>query len=94
MEWADVATVRREAAKRARVSAEAEHRTAGDRFLVMQPTLDESWWRLWGGLDGPSGAIVDKVLQETADNLPELPDGDPGSTGWRNAARKVAAKAL
>lgn len=38
MEWADVAGVRREAAKRARISAEDETRAAGDRYLAMQPT--------------------------------------------------------
>lgn len=43
------------------VSADAEQRTVADRFLVMQPSLDESWWRLWGGLDGYAGAIIDKV---------------------------------
>ena len=63
MEWADIAGVRREASRRAQVKADAEHRTANDRFLVMQPSLDESWWKLWGGLDGPAGALVDKVLQ-------------------------------
>jgi hypothetical protein len=58
----DVAAVLREAARRARITAEDEFRSADDRFLVLQPSLDESWWKLWGGLDGVSGAIVDKVL--------------------------------
>ena len=89
MEWADVATIRREAAKRVRVTAEAEHRTAGDRFLVVQPSLDESWWKFWGGLDGPAGALVDKVLQEAADNLPDLADGAHVSEGWRRATALV-----
>jgi len=89
MEWADVAAVRREAARRVRVSADAEFRSAGDRFVVMQPSLDESWWRLWGGLDGPAGAIVDKVLAEAADQLPDLPDGSQGPAGWRRATALV-----
>jgi hypothetical protein len=89
MEWADVATIRREAAKRVRIKTEDEYRTADDRFLVMQPSLDESWWKLWGGLDGPAGAIVDKVLQEAADNLPDLPDGVQVSEGWRRATGLV-----
>jgi Domain of unknown function (DUF222)/HNH endonuclease len=89
MEWADVATIRREAAKRARVTSEDVHRTADDRFIVMQPSLDESWWRFWGGLDGPAGALVDKVLQEAADNLPDLPDGAHVSEGWRRATALV-----
>lgn len=81
----DVAGVRREAAKRARIEADAEFRSADDQFIVMQPSLDESWWRLWGGLDGPSGAIVDKVLCEQADQIPDLPDGTKGENGWRKA---------
>lgn len=81
----DVAGVRREAAKQVRVSAEDERRLAEDQFLVMQPSLDESWWRLWGGLDGYTGALVDKTLSERADQLPELPDGSRGSASWRKA---------
>ena len=89
VEWADVAGVRREAAKRARLTAEQEQNTADDRFLVLQPNLDESWWRLWGGLDGHSGSLVDKVLSEAADRLPGLPDGTRGSRGWQLATALV-----
>jgi len=89
MEWADIAAVRREAVKRSRQSAEAEYRSAKDRFMVMQPSLDESWWRLWGGLDGPSGALVDKVLSEAADALPDLPDASHQGEGWRRATALV-----
>lgn len=81
----DVAGVRREASRWAGVTAEEEFKTANDRFLVMQPALDESWWKLWGGLDGPSGAVVDKVLSEKADDLPALPDGSTGDSSWRRA---------
>jgi hypothetical protein len=62
-----------------------ESRSADDQFLVLQPSLDESRWRLWGGLDGYSGAIVDKVLTEAADQLPTLPDGSRGDSSWRKA---------
>ncbi|HEY4584614.1 MAG TPA: DUF222 domain-containing protein [Acidimicrobiia bacterium] len=85
----DIAGVQREAAKRSRITAEAESRSADDRFLVLQPSLDESWWKLWGGLDGVSGAIVDKVLSETADQLPALPDGTRGDSSWRRATALV-----
>jgi hypothetical protein len=81
--------VHREAAKRVRITAESEFRTARDRFLVMQPNLDESWFKLWGGLDGYSGAIVDKVLTEAADSLPDLPDGTKPDLGWRKATALV-----
>ena len=81
----DVAGVAREAAKRVRVTAEDEARSLEDSFLVMQPSLDESWWRLWGGLDGYTGSIVDEALTERADSLPDLPDGTKGSASWRKA---------
>jgi len=89
LEYLDVAGVHREAAKRVRISAESEFRTAGDRFLVLQPNLDESWSRLWGGLDGYSGGIVDKVLTEAADRLPDLPDGHRPDLSWRKATALV-----
>lgn len=81
----DVAGVRREAAKRARITAGDEARAAEDQFLVLQPSLDESWWRFWGGLDGYTGSLVDKTIRERADQLPDLPDGSKGSQAWRNA---------
>jgi hypothetical protein len=81
----DVAGVRRQAAMRARITAEHEYRTASDQFLVLQPSLDESWWKLWGGLDGATGALVDKTISERADQLPLLPDGTRGESAWRKA---------
>ncbi len=89
LEHIDVAAVHREAAKRARVTSEDEYRSADDRFLILQPSLDESWWKLWGGLDGVSGAIVDKVLSEAADQLPILPDATRGESSWRRATALV-----
>jgi hypothetical protein len=88
-EHTDISGVRREAALRARITSEAEQRSSDDRFLILQPSLDESWWRLWGGLDGYSGAIVDKALTEAADQLPDLPDGSRGTDAWRQATTLV-----
>jgi HNH endonuclease/Domain of unknown function (DUF222) len=85
LEHLDVAGVRREAANRVRITAEDEYRSASDQFLVMQPSLDESWWKLWGGLDGATGALVDKTLSNKADDLPLLPDGTRGDSSWRKA---------
>ena len=85
LEHLDVAGVRREAAKRVRVTADDEARTVEGSFLVMQPSLDESWWKLWGGLDGYVGSIVDKAISERADQLPDSPDGSRGSGSWRRA---------
>lgn len=85
MEHLNVAGVYREAARRARFTAQEEHRMAADQFLVLQPSLDESWWKIWGGLDGPAGAAVDQALTVRADELSPLPDGSKGNLSWRKA---------
>ncbi|HUF95986.1 MAG TPA: hypothetical protein VMO52_07890, partial [Acidimicrobiia bacterium] len=48
----DISGVRREAADRVVLGSEDEIRSAEDRYLILQPSLDESWWTLRGGLDG------------------------------------------
>ncbi len=81
----DIGQVRRVAADHTRLSTEDEARSVEDRFLVMQPSIDESWWKIWGGLDGVTGAVVDSALTAKADKLPDLPDGSQGSAAWRRA---------
>jgi hypothetical protein len=81
----DIAGVRREAADRVELTAEDEVRSAEDRYLILQPSLDESWWTLRGGLDGVTGAVIDQALTRKADELPDLPDGSRGSGAWRKA---------
>jgi hypothetical protein len=75
LEHLDVAGVCREAARRVRITSEDEFRTADQRFLVIQPSLDESWWELWGGLDGPSGALVDKSSMRLPISSPNYQTG-------------------
>jgi hypothetical protein len=81
----DVAGVRRSAASYVEVTSDDEIRSAENRFLVMQPSLDESWWKIWGGFDGIAGAAIDDVLTQKADAVPELPDGTRGTQAWRRA---------
>jgi hypothetical protein len=81
----DIASLRREAADRVELSSEDEIRSAEDRYLILQPSLDESWWTLRGGLDGITGAVIDQALTRKADDLPELPDGSRGTSAWRKA---------
>ncbi|MGB8361696.1 MAG: HNH endonuclease [Acidimicrobiia bacterium] len=88
MFWTDVAGVHRKAAQQVRITADAESRSAGDRFFVMQPNLDKSWWKAWGGFDGYAGALVDKVLTETADSLSDV-EGLTPDTGWKKATALV-----
>jgi HNH endonuclease len=60
-------------ASRRRIGAADETATFGDRFLVMQPNLDESAWKLWGQLPGIDGQLVEKALLQRADEFPPLP---------------------
>src|SRR5690606_20616318 len=89
LEW-DVAGLHREAARKARLSATEEVRPVDDRFLVLQPSLDDSSWRLWGGVDAYAGEIIDKTLTALADQLPQAPEEKRYvSAGWKRATALV-----
>lgn len=82
----EVNGVHREAAIRARKTAAEERRTIEDSHLVLQPSLDRSWYKIWGGVDGMLGVIVDGTLTEIADKLPVDPDLPQSRNGaWRLA---------
>jgi hypothetical protein len=55
---------------RQRLNNQAEQYRFSQRHLVMQPSLDESWWKLWGGLPGIDGQVVEKALLQRADSNP------------------------
>jgi len=57
----DISGLRRMAADEIEITAEDEVGSAADRYLMIQPNLDESWWNLHGGLDGPTGAVIDRT---------------------------------
>jgi len=85
----DVGGVYREASRRTRLTAEDEIKTAEANHLFLQYTLDATWARIQGGLDGLSASLVDKTLTEMADAQPDLPDGTPGDRSWRKATALV-----
>ncbi len=49
-----------------------------DRYLVIQPNLDESVYQLWGRLPGVDGRIVEKALSARETELPVLPHQGQG----------------
>ena len=85
-EWAglDVAGIRRQVAMRRRLSRHDERRVFADRYLSIQPSLDESLWRLHGQLPGFAGRVVEKALVERADDLSDVP-GERPTRSQRNA---------
>jgi hypothetical protein len=70
----DLTGVRQMLAGHRRITAAEESDSFGGRFLHLQPSLDESRWKVWGQLGGPDGRLVDKALQTAADSLPDNPD--------------------
>ena len=83
--WFDISGLRREVARRRRLSPIDEAAAFSDRFLAIQPDLTNAWWRLWGQLPGADGRIVEQALTERADSFPPLPDGQRCSRGARHA---------
>jgi hypothetical protein len=85
----DLAGVRRMTASHRRISTADESTLFSDRFLHLQPSLDESTWRLWGQLTGVDGRILDKAVQTAVDSLPN----DPDSTTSQDRADGLVAVA-
>ena len=52
LEYLDVAGVERQAASHTPITVQDEQRSSDDRFLILQPSLDQSWWKrgeVWTG---------------------------------------------
>lgn len=74
----DISGVRQMAVQRRSVSPVAESDTHAARYLHMQPSLDDTIWRLWGQLSGVDGRIVEKAIATSVDSLPNDPDATAG----------------
>lgn len=66
----DLAGVHRWASSHRHISRVDEQRAFEERFLVLQPSLDEATWRLWGQLPGIDGRLVEQALDVRADQIP------------------------
>ncbi len=60
------------------IDAAGETMTFQDRYLVIQPSLDEASYRLWGQLPGTDGRIIENALTKRETELPALPDQGQG----------------
>lgn len=81
----DIGGLRHEISRRRRFSRSEERQALEDRYVAMQPNLDQSSWRLWGLLPGTDGRIVEQALTRRADAFPPLPDGTRPTVGQRAA---------
>jgi hypothetical protein len=67
----DIAGVRRLTVRHRRTTARAERDTFGEQYLALQPSLDESLWRVWGQLSAVEGRTLDQALTHRSEQLPE-----------------------
>jgi hypothetical protein len=79
--------------QRRRVDHLTEQASFEARYLVIQPSLDESMFRLWGQLHGVDGQVVDKALRQKAGEFPHLPDKTQGQV-LADALTAVCADSL
>jgi hypothetical protein len=86
----DLSGVGRLAARLRRVTRVDEHRAVVERFVAIQPTLDESSWRLSGQLPAVDGHVVEAALHAHSDGFRALPGGEGCSRGQRQADALVA----
>ena len=86
----DLAGVGRLAASQRRVSRRDERSVFVDRFVSIQPTLDESSWRLTGQLPAADGQVVERALALRSDEMRLLPGGESCTRRQRQADGLVA----
>lgn len=69
----DLSGVRRTVARHQRISRQDEQRVFDGRFLSIQPSLDQSSYKMWGLFAGTDGRLVERALLERADRFPATP---------------------
>jgi len=91
----DVAGVRRLAAHRHRISRDVERDAFEHRYVMAQPNLDESSWRIHGLLPATAGRVFVRALDTRAEQLPPDPDTAPcRTTRWADALHSIALDSL
>jgi hypothetical protein len=86
----DLAGVARLTAKLRRVRRVDEYQAFTERYVAIQPTLDESSWYLSGRLPAADGHVVEQALHHRSDEFRVVPDGDECPRGQRQADALVA----
>ena len=89
----DVAAIRRLRSNRHRLSRDMERDAFERRYVVAQPNLDESSWRVYGQLPASAGRTFVEALDTKAD---QLPPGGGGSrtTRWADALWAMSLDSL
>ena len=82
----DLTGVNRLTGRLRHVSRGDEQQVFMDRYLSIQPTLDEASWHLSGQLPAIEGKIVEQALHSRADELHALPGGETRDTSRETRA--------
>ncbi len=92
----DLSGVARIASRRRPTTAAHERSLAESRFLMVQPRLDRSAYRISGQLPGLEGEFVAQVLREAADSLPSTPglEREPLATRQADGLVDVCQRAV
>ena len=86
----DLAGVDRLAGRQRHVTRGDEQQVFADRYVSIQPALDEASWHLTGRLPAIDGRIVEQALYSRADELRGLPGGETRTRAQRQADSLVA----
>ncbi|MFV9672591.1 MAG: DUF222 domain-containing protein [Acidimicrobiia bacterium] len=91
----DVAAIRRLRSNRHRMTRDIEREAFELRYMVAQPNLDESSWRVHGQLPGVAGRLFVEALDRKADQLPLSAPGDGSrTTRWADALWAMSLDSL
>ena len=69
----DVSGVQRLAARRTPTAARSERQIHDERYIAIQPSLDDARWKVWGQLPGIEGRVIEAALTRRGDALPRPP---------------------
>ncbi len=86
----DLAGLRRMVARHQRVTTHDEQEVFRERFVSIQPTLDQTSYKLWGQLPGLDGRLLEQALTTRADQFPALPNGTHHPRTQRHADALVS----
>jgi hypothetical protein len=92
----DLAGLRRVTARHQRITHRDEQQAFADRSIMIQPTLDQTFYKIWGGLPGVDGRILEQALSQRADQFPTMPDQKrcPRSERYADALVSIAHDSL
>ncbi len=86
----DLTALRRVTARHRRLTKNDELQVYRDRYLSIQPTLDQTSYKLWGQLPGTDGRLIEQALTTRADQFPPLPNGTHNPRTQRQADALVS----